>query len=441
MKRTNKKILGYAYVALGLMTALSFQAYAAGYKLEFQSASTLADAGDAAVVEDAGTNWYNSAGLVYLPQQWVVSGIDLYEQTKFSGTTQAPAPRLPFPSVGSGFSAAGTASSYPNSRLPAIHYVYPFKERWAVGISIVPAWGLAEDYGQNSLLRYDLIRVYTKTIDIAPSAAMKINDQWSVGLGPDFHYFSIQSKNNVRTEGSPPFGTVGDSLSRFSADDWNTGWHAGLLFRLNDTTRFGVNYRSKIVMHTEGYSDFILNGVTQYETNRFGLNITLPPTTSFSIYHDVTQRWALMGTISYDQWSTLKDYNAQNYIQPPTAPGGPPSFINVSLPQGMSNTFDLGVGTHYVLNEQWMLRGSVKYEPTPTNNAYRDVNFPDGSKLGFQVGARYQINKKLAVDLIYGHVFVKTASINATNPITYSNANGHVNTNINLAGAQLVWNV
>lgn len=42
--------------SLGLIAALSSQAYASGYKLEFQSPSVLADAGDAAVVEDAGTN-------------------------------------------------------------------------------------------------------------------------------------------------------------------------------------------------------------------------------------------------------------------------------------------------------------------------------------------------------------------------------------------------
>jgi long-subunit fatty acid transport protein len=57
-----KKLAGSLLV--GVMTSWSLQAAASGYKLEFQSAATLADSGDAAVVEDAGTNWYNSAGLV-----------------------------------------------------------------------------------------------------------------------------------------------------------------------------------------------------------------------------------------------------------------------------------------------------------------------------------------------------------------------------------------
>ncbi|MCD6039828.1 MAG: fadL [Gammaproteobacteria bacterium] len=429
----NKRIIACALI-FGV-TAWSLQAEASGYKLEFQSAATLADSGDAAVVEDAGTNWYNSAGLVHLPQQLALSGIEIYQQTKFTGSVVAPntLPTTPLPP--GAFNTTGVTNSYPNAFLPAMHYVYPFKERWAVGLSVVPAWGLMEDYG-NALLRYNLNRIYTKTIDVSPSVAMKINEQWSIGLGPDFHYFSVQSKNAVRTQVA---GTAGDSLSKFSAGNWNEGWHAGVLFRVNDATRFGLNYRSKIVMHLRGYSDFGLYGVGLFETNQFKLNIPLPPTTSLSFYHDMTPEWAMMGTVAYDQWGVVKAYNAQNYQSINLV--GSPVLIAASSPQYMQNTLDWGLGTHYQLNNQWMLRANVKYEPTPTKNAYRDVNFPDGNKLGVQIGARYQINKKLMLDLVYGHVFVQTAHISIQNPITATNTAGHVNTSMDLAGAQLVWNI
>ncbi len=430
MKGINKKIVGSC--VLGLMTAWSTQSNAAGYKMEFQSAATLADSGDAAVVEDAGTNWYNSAGLVYLPQQLALSGIEIYQHTKFSGTV-TPSGAAP---------STGIANSYPNAFLPAIHYVYPFKERWAAGISIVPAWGLMEDYG-NTFLRYNLIRLYTKTIDVAPSLAMKFNDQWSVGLGPDFHYFSVQSTNAAFTQ---PLTTSIDSLSRYSAGSWDEGWHAGLLFRLNDTTRFGLNYRSRIVMHLKGYSSFDLSGSpffsgSSFETNQFKVNIPLPPTTSFSVYHDMTPNFAMMGTVAYDQWGIVNAYNAHNYQSITAAVPPSPRLVDASSPQNMKNTVDWGLGMHYQLNQQWMLRANVKYEPTPTNSNDRDVNFPDGDKLGFQIGARYKINKQLMLDLVYGHVFVKQKNIGLTNPVTAVATSGHVNTSINLAGAQLVWNI
>lgn len=450
MKRTFtlKKLLQLS--GLGLATVLSTHVYSSGYRLEFQSASILADSGEAAVVEDAGTNWYNAAGLVYLPQQLVGSVINVYAPTTFSGNVTAPStlnqlgPLVsPF---ANNFAANGSASSHSDSLLPAIHYALPISPHWALGLSIVPAWGFTEDYGESSLVRYNQTRIYTKTIDISPSVAFKVNDHWSFGLGPDFHYFSAESKTHVRTQGTSPqtfpfIGTVGDSISRFSADDWGYGGHIGALYRFDDATRVGLNYRSKIMMRLEGFSDFGLDNLDFFESNTFKLGIPLPPTTTLSFYRDITPCWALMGTLAYDQWSVLRDYHAKNYIQPPT-PTNPSGIVpDVVVEQHMHNTFDLGIGTHYKFNEKWMLRANIKYLQTPTINDFRNVNFPDGPKLGFQIGTRYQINPCLAMDLLYGHVFIKTVGINDVNPVSNAISNGRSRTSIDLVGGQFVWNL
>src|SRR5436190_3289625 len=106
----------FKYSSLGLLMAMSSQLYAAGYRMEFQSASVLADAGEAAVVEDAGTNWYNAAGLTSLPLQVVMSGIDVYAPTTFHGSVNAPSSLnlFPFPinTFASNYAASGTASSH-----------------------------------------------------------------------------------------------------------------------------------------------------------------------------------------------------------------------------------------------------------------------------------------------------------------------------------------
>lgn len=431
MKRIFKKVLRFS--GLTLIAALSSQAYAAGYKLEFQSPSVLADAGDAAVVEDASTNWYNSAGLVYLPQQLVGAVTDVYQRVRFSGTSSAP---TAVPGASGYMNTSSDASSYPNSILPAFHYVLPFKDRYAVGISVVPAWGLMEDYGENSSVRYNLTKITTKTIDVAPSFAMKINDHWSFGVGPDFHYFSLQSRSHAFTQPLTPT----DSVSRYNANNWGRGWHAGLLLRLDDATRVGLNYRSKIVMNMTGGSNFALGSGPGYETDQFKVSIPMPPTTSLSVYHDVSPVLAFMGTVAYDQWSVIQYYYGQNYIQPPSA-ANPSGLINVVSPQRFSDTVDVSVGTHYKWNDQWMLRGSLKFEPTPTNDSDRALSFPDARKIGLNFGARYQMNKKVAIDMIYAHVFTQQTHINDINPASGAVSSGHVNNDIDLVGAQLVWNI
>jgi long-chain fatty acid transport protein len=148
-----------------------------------------------------------------------------------------------------------------------------------------------------------------------------------------------------------------------------------------------------------------------------------------------------MATVAYDQWSSIKDYHARNYIQPPT-PDNPSGLLpNVVVQQNMRNTFDLSIGTHYKINQQIMLRGSFKYEQTPTKTEFRDVNFPDGTKYGLNIGARYQVNCKIALDIIYGHVFVTKMGIHDVNPATGAVASGTQRTGIDLLGGQLVWNL
>ena len=241
--------------------------------MEFQSTSILAGNGEAAALEDAGTNWYNAAGNVYIPRQAVFSVIDVYAPTEFTGTSTAPSAYAPIigPSAFD-YQASGTASSYPNTIIPAIHYVVPIKDRYAFGLSVVPAWGFKEDYG-DAMVRYNLLSVYSKTIDISPSISMKINDHWSIGLGPDFNYFSVQTETKVRSEGPTtlpfpiPPGTPGDSKQRITSSQWKTGWHAGILYRLDDHTRFGLSYRSKMVMHMDGTSIFTVNQGPTYDSN------------------------------------------------------------------------------------------------------------------------------------------------------------------------------
>lgn len=425
MKGNQKLVL--RLTSLGLLSLIVSNVYASGFRLEMSAASVFADSGDAAVVEDASTNFYNSAGDVYIPQQVVASGLTVFQDVKFSGNTFAAAPRPAF-----NFSGSGHVVSRTMPNLPAFHYIYPFKDCYALGISVVPAWGLLEEYGERSILRYDLNRIYTRTIDVAPSLSIKINNQWSVGFGPDFHYFYASSKSHVRTE---PLTTT-DSISRFSASSWNYGAHIGVLYRYDDATRFGLNYRTKIMQNIRGYSDFRL-GLTgpNFEASNFRLPIALPATTSLSAYRDLSPCWAIMGTISYDQWSSLKNFHARNVVQPT---GVIPS---VNSPQNMRDTFDFGVGAHFKVNDQLFLRSSLKYEQTPTINAFRDVNFPDGPKLGLNLGAHYAINQKFAVDFAYAHVWVKTVPIHGVNPITGATAIGQTRNSLDIIGAQLVWNV
>ncbi len=445
------KKISYVVVP-GILTTLPLTTQAGGYKLEFQSVSVMGGGGDAAVLEDASTNWYNSAGNVYMPKQLALSSFDLYIPTTFTGTATAPSPydaalpHPPFPLFGFS-SGLASASANTNTIIPSMHATYPLSERFALGLSVVPAWGFRENYGSHSILRYTLQSIYTRTFDVEPSLAIKLNNQWSIGLGPDFNYFTVQSEASARTEGPlPPFvppgvppGTAGDSIQRFTGEQWKTGWHLGLLLRQSDATRIGLNYRSPIIMHLQGDSSLAIFHGPTITSNNFSISVPLPAVTTLSIYHDFNPIFAMTGTIAYDQWSINNAYHAKNVVT--LSSTGTPTTVNVDIPQNFGDTVDFSVGAHLKVTEKLMLRGLVKFVDSPTNNADRDVNFPDAPKLGFHFGSRYQITKNLDLDLVYGHAFVWQEPINSTNPLTFANANGHVRSHVDFIGGQFVINI
>jgi long-subunit fatty acid transport protein len=148
-----------------------------------------------------------------------------------------------------------------------------------------------------------------------------------------------------------------------------------------------------------------------------------------------------MGSLIFDQWSIINNYHAMNIAQPPT-PTVPNGVVpSVILPQHMHNTMDVALGAHFKFNDQLLFRGSFRYEPTPTISQFRYVSFPDGEKLGINIGARYQLNKHVALDALYAHVFVRTVTIHDVNPLTFATASGRQRTSIDLLGGQIVFSV
>lgn len=437
MRRMLKKGMGLS--SLGILALLTTQVYAAGYKVEFQSASTFADGGDAAVVDDASTNWYNAAGLVLLPQQLVVANTLVYAPATFSGTAVAPnvlaTPRVPIPP----FVGTGRASSHTTVDLPAFHYAYPIDASWSLGFSAVPAWGLIENYGQHSLVRYTGYSIYSKSMDLEPSVAWRFNNNWSFGIGPDFHYFSSSTDFAINTM----VGSLGlvDSLEHYSGQDWAFGAHAGVLFQWGPCIRVGLNYRSKLVERLEGDSAF--DGVTghlppgsSFTSHNFVFRVPLPPVTTLSGYWAITPALAVLGTVEYEQWGILQNINVTG-LASLTPAGG--VAVNTSLAQLYSNTWDFAIGTKYSWSDEIILRGSLKYLGTPTDNRVRTPLFPDAEKLGLQLGGHYQYNRYLGFDAAYGHAWFRTVPIHADNPVSGAFSDGRTRGSADIFSAGMVW--
>jgi long-chain fatty acid transport protein len=332
-------------LVLGLLIIASGRVFASGLSIPLESVAALGEqrAGGAASADDATTNFFNPAGLTRLKhQQLVIAATGVYGRQRFVGTASNPG--LTALGFGDGsFNETGSVATDVFSVVPSIHYAYPIADKWAFGLSILTPYALSADYSEDALVRYDLIENKIESIDASPSLAYQVTPQLSIGAGVDLLYLRVVQKVAARTQ---PLTTQDSMATSDLRDNFARGWHAGLLYQFTPHTRVGLSYRSAIVTHLSGKEELSvpdgpLAGV--YTSTNAKATLPLASLTTLSIYHDMTARWAMLGSVEYEGWGIYKNDYAYNT---PVIGGG---VSNTVTPRDLRNTWFVSLGTRYKL--------------------------------------------------------------------------------------------
>jgi long-chain fatty acid transport protein len=428
-----------AVLSLGFSPIL---ANAAGFRVPLESVGDLGNAfaGGAALTQDASINAYNAAGLSFLhKQQFVAGAVGVLSSSEFKGTVTAPA-LIPEGLGGIPFSATGKAKSTSNGVIPSFYYSHPVNEKIDLGIGVTTPFGLGLDFGDNSMMRYALVKAQQRSFNIGPSISYLINPQWSIGAGPNFQYYSLSAVVRQNTRTIPLAGGFTDSESKLAAHHWGYGGHIGVLFAPTEATHLGLAYRTKINHDMSGESDFG-SGVSPLLTssnNNFKLKFTAPAILMLSAYHAFSD-WAVMGTVDYTYWNAFKNIKLYNVAA--VSPGGLPTSVNTVIPQNFKNTWHMALAVNRQLNDHWLFRLGVAHDQNATNNIDRAVEFGNGSLYSINIGTRYQYDPALAIDAAYAHSFIKKTNINHTNATTLASEVGTSQTTGDVFGLALVWTI
>lgn len=250
---------------LPLLLAATFApaASAAGLQLWQQSAAGLGVgyAGSAAVADDAGTVYYNPAGMTRLP------GI----QVSFGGTGTWPTYDYSGPGGNAdGGATLGTGNGFATWRAT---------DALAFGFGVSQPFGLKTSYPGNWTGAPQAIRSDMRTVNYNPSVAYRVSDKVSLGAGVSYQTLDVDM--------------TGSGLSyQGSSSAW--GWNAGALFELSPAMRVGVSYRSSMTQDLD-------NG---------GASVKLPDVGILSVWQQVSDRWEAMGDLSYTRWGSTESLGA-----------------------------------------------------------------------------------------------------------------------------------
>ncbi len=276
------------------------------------------------------------------------------------------------------------------SLIPVSYQAYQFNDRIWLGLGINAPFGTRTE---NNPLSAGALYGYTSDIldiNINPVAAYRINDMISVAAGLQINYM----KGDLTT------AQAGTLVSRIKGDDWALGFTAGVMITPMEGTRIGIGYRSRIKHELKGSFYTNLTG-----SNPASVKTTLPDLVTFSFRQQVNERFALMGTVEWTNWSVLKEFDIESAPFNP----GPEAF-------NWKDGWHFAIGGEYAVNERFVVRAGYAFERSPVSDATRAVRSPDNDRHWISAGFSFAANDWLMVHGSYSHLFVKDGVFSLSAP-------------------------
>ncbi len=398
-------------VVLAVIATASSQAHGGGLiAYEFGTAEVgLASAGYSARAQDASTAFTNPAGLTRLDgNQSLASGQLLWANTKFSigsGTSPALGGDDGGYAVGDGGWFLGGGGFYSHTLSPNLKF----------GFALTGNFGAPLDYGNDWVGRYYVQSTTLLGASLVPSLAWKVNDKLSLGASLNAMY-GIYRENVAINNVNPLFG---DGQLKLSDETWAWGATLGMLYEFDSRTRVGVTWTSQMSLDFRAPMRFsnLAPGLSAALDRAGLLNATLdlgmkvPQQVMASLYTQVDDRWALLGSVGWQQWS--KFGRVQVGIDNATNPVS----LTAALP--FDDTWHFAVGAQYRMSGPWTLNFGVAYDSGFQSTSNVSPLMPVASAWRFGFGEEQQLGKNafwgFAIEYLYGGSL--DTNIRSTRPV------------------------
>ena len=233
-----------------------------------------------------------------------------------------------------------------------------------------------------------------------------------------------------------------DSSQELKGDDISYGMNFGVLFE-NDTSRVGFSYRSQIEHKLTGTVDFTLSPALQnfltttsnaaFQDTGANAGITLPDMMSLSYVQELGPKWTLLADATWTDWSD---------VQTVTVKFNNPVQDDSQLELKFRDTMRYSVGATYRPNSRWEYKTGIAYdEGAVKKDEDRSARIPDSDRVWLTLGLAYKPSDDMIFDIGYAHIFVSDSTINNTHPSFGHTLNGTYESDVNILGAQLTWNI
>ena len=145
-------------------------------------------------------------------------------------------------------------------------------------------------------------------------------------------------------------------------DDTGYGLNVGLMYQLDENSRFGFNYRTETDITFEGTYSSTARGIAERSGS---VEITLPAIAEFSGSHQLDEKLGLHYSVLWTGWSSFDKLEADVNLPPEQG---------FEKTEDFSDSFRYSIGTDYQLNESLLLRAGVAFDESPVSKNHLSNN-------------------------------------------------------------------
>jgi long-chain fatty acid transport protein len=252
------------------------------------------------------------------------------------------------------------------------------------GVPFLVSGNFKNDDASGNYGKFDTSDASLIIVELAPTAALKINDELNVGASigvTTFKYFKVTNAIGVSIlPGGVPLGSIGSVELETNSDiglpvgPWefatsptSLSFTLGAQYKVAPNVTLGVTYRSETPETFEGTAkgSFLEGEVTTLD--RFRYEVEMPRHLQVGMAMDVTPQWKVMTDVRWTNWSDAKGFGSPSVIkfaEGNTTPGaGIPGAQSITANYDAQDTFSIHLGTSYKLTPNLELQAGYVYDP------------------------------------------------------------------------------
>ncbi|WP_424933279.1 OmpP1/FadL family transporter [Amaricoccus macauensis] len=372
-------------------------ASAAGFQLRELSAEGLGNAfaGNTAKATDLSTVYLNPAGMAHVEGSQVQGDLSAVVPTiNFSGSATSP--------FGTPYTGGDGGDAGQDVVVPSFYGVWEINPTVKAGLSVNVPFGLSTKYDDDWVGRYFAIESEIQNMVITPSISWQATEQLSLGAGIQIGHADATLSNAVNLVGLGfPAGTP-DGYSKVSGSDYGYGYTLGMLYEFSPTSRIGLSYRSRIEYTLDG--ELSLDGIPGAQDVDAEADLTTPDVLSLGAYHELNPKWAVMGEVSWTNWSLFEEMRIE-------FDDGRADQVTV---EDWDDSLFFALGADYKHAEDHTFHFGIAYDQSPVPDEHRTARIPDSDRYWVSLGYSYDFSEKGTLNLGYTHLFFDGSDIDET---------------------------